>query len=229
MNFNRWQNHHNHNASTMNHEEFLTRTNGAPPRALACVLGIRPADNQKVVGSCPHCGGQIWQTAGDVNTATCLSPRCAALRGKLKVVETTSNGEIKRLNADALSAVQVETQLRLKPDTYASWRPTKRTTGTIPGLPCAVLCLATDGNLGIMVPQGENKQLGSAFLGHLHRFEWQNADGEWMIGPPPTLHSESALKASNGAAPKVKQPRKKSKKQLWLKELERLTDTQGLL
>ena len=96
-----------------------------------------------------------------------------------------------------MSKVLEETGLLLSPSEYNKWRPTKRQPGTISGLAVGVVCVATDGNLGIFLPRvATGHSLGAAFLGHVHRFEWlsgENIDGEqvFRVGSPPVLFSES--------------------------------------
>lgn len=124
--------------------------------------------------------------------------------------------DLQRLNTARLSEIQATTGLRINPDAWAKWRPTRETPGEIPGIALAV-CLATDGNvawfkllapLGNARPQGasgeDNEEdpqvsfpssLGPHFLGHVHRFEWQDGEGATQVGCPPSAFAKDKVKA----------------------------------
>lgn len=115
--------------------------------------------------------------------------------------DTIEREEVARLNRDALVAVLGETNMQIASRDWNAWRPTQRVQGVIPGMPIRCECVATDGNLGVFVPlRAEGHNLGSAFVGHVHRFEW----GEGETGCPPTLWRMKAK-----VTEKVKPVRKK--------------------
>lgn len=109
-----------------------------------------------------------------------------------------------QLNRDSLVAVLAETGMTISAKDWNKWRPTKRTIGVIDGMPLRVTCVATDGNLGIFVTDAATHILGAAFLGHTHRFEWKDGEGEAKLGPPPALHS---IPKATSEKPKVKKKR----------------------
>lgn len=120
---------------------------------------------------------------------------------------TIERDEVATANRDALVAVLGETGMTISASDFNKWRPTKRTLGCVPGMPVRVTCVATDGNLGLFVPVTlEGHNLGSAFMGHVHRFE----DGEGNIGCPKTLFAVKG-KETSGAGKKPKRKTLKEK------------------
>lgn len=128
--------------------------------------------------------------------------------------DTALRDSVAQANRDGLIAVLNETGMLIASADFNKWRPTQRTAGNIPGMPVGVTCVATDGNLGIFVPKAtEGHNLGSAFLGHVHRFEWIKSESEegpnWVTGAPPPLFS---MPSAPKPAAKPKGPTKKQRR-----------------
>lgn len=124
----------------------------------------------------------------------------------MTIAETILRDELAERMRNAMVGVLEETGYPIPAARFASWRATQRVRGTIPGMPCTVECVATDGNLGLFVPQADaGHGLGTAFLGHVHRFEWLSHEGEdgpvYKVGAPGPLYS---LSLGDGAKPKAK-------------------------
>lgn len=73
-------------------------------------------------------------------------------------------------NAQAVYAALEETGQTLPTKEAHKWRATVRTSGTIPGMPWGLICVATDGILGLFVGCGEGSPKG--FIGHVTSFKW---------------------------------------------------------
>jgi hypothetical protein len=121
----------------------------------------------------------------------------------MTISDTIARDAVATANADAMCAVLAETGYPIPARAYAAWRPTERVLGTIPGMPCRVTCVATDGNLGLFIPDAASAHLGSAFLGHVHRFE----HGDGGVGCPATLHKLMGSTSSEAVSkkPRVRQ------------------------
>ncbi len=126
--------------------------------------------------------------------------------------DTIKRDEAARLNRDALSRVMEETGCCIAAHDFNSWRPVRRTRGAIPGMPVAVVCVATDGNLGLFVPvYTDGHNLGSSFFGHVHRFEWSGGeDAELKQGAPLILFSVKQDGEMKAKKAKPKKPSLKS-------------------
>lgn len=142
-------------------------------------------------------------------------------RNAQQKVEDTSDPAavlVAQLNRDAFVAVLNETGLVVPAAEFAKWRPTKRTRGSVDGMPVSVECIATDGNLAIFLPVvTEGHSLGSAYVGHAHRFCWTTQDSPESepvdhYGPPPTLFSNS--KPRGEVTKKPRKPKKPTLKQI---------------
>ncbi len=126
----------------------------------------------------------------------------------------TDTAELQQMNRDLLSQIQATTGLRISSDRWAHWRPTRRVTGNIPGMPWTVTCWATDGNVAWFErPHIEDmpSETPQFFFGHTHRFEWTR-DGVPVVGCPPSFYAKEGTPTAKGKAkPKV---RKKSKAEI---------------
>lgn len=81
--------------------------------------------------------------------------------------------DVAQLKRDEMSRLLERTRILIRPEEFSKWRPTIPTRGEIPGLPVAVICLATDGNLGMFeTTADEGHNLGRFFLGHVQHFQW---------------------------------------------------------
>lgn len=108
---------------------------------------------------------------------------------------------VAQANRDALVKVMLETGMPIAASEWGKWRPTKRTLGTITGMPVNSICLATDGNLAIFQnTRDDGHNMGRYFIGHCHRFEW--TDGGQGV---PEMLFGRAKKDTEG---KEKAPRK---------------------
>lgn len=104
---------------------------------------------------------------------------------------------------DKLLDVMAQTGLALSSNEWAAWRPTKETGGHIDGLEQRVTCLATDGNLGWFAASTVVDG-ATHFKGHVHRFRWQNAEGEDRVGAPPAFYAKDSAPKARGVATKRK-------------------------
>lgn len=132
----------------------------------------------------------------------------------------TRRATVAQANRDALSAVCEEFGIRLRPDTYAKWRPTVRTYGSIRGVEVGVRCVATDGLLGVFVPvAADGHRMGRWFLGHVAWFEWSDGD-EQCTGAPATLFSVSVSgTVVEATRPKARAPKVLTERQRKLLEM----------
>lgn len=134
---------------------------------------------------------------------------------------TTSRSEIQQLASDEISRILGETGVLIRPGDFPRWRPTVRTRGTIPGIPCELICVATEGNLGIfLTTSSDTFVLGKAFIGHVRHFSYleEGKDEEGNVclrekfGAPLPLFTSSSGKTYSGPR-KPKAEKKKSARQ----------------
>lgn len=211
----------------MNPLEFQRLHPDARPRGLRSILGTPTGSMVNTGRQCPFCGDALWRTASDTNDPACLSARCAERRGKVDTEVPGHDFEAQRRNAQCMSELQESTGLRINPDRWAHWRPTKEVAGEIPGVALAI-CLATDGNVAWFKWLGRSTKVtddahpqdaamaavkpapatpdlpltpSSHFFGHVHRFEWQDAEGATQVGCPPSAFAKDKVKTFK---PKVK-------------------------
>lgn len=149
-------------------------------------------------------------TESDYFLALSLATVAATASDKREVTSTYDplRESVAQQNRDALVAVLNETGITLNAQEYNKWRPTQRVHGVIPGMPVRVTCVATDGNLGLFLPdfdQGHN--LGTAFLGHVHRFEWSDGE-ELKTGAPGPLFSVPKTEITDKKPKKTRLSRK---------------------
>ena len=179
--------------------------------ALAFKRKREEARDAVTLNSAIHSTKPEGASEGDLNLVISIALPMSLVEDKKEVRFTYDplREDVACQNREALVAVLAETGMTISANDFNKWRPTKRVAGVVPGMPVRVTCVATDGNLGIFVPvSDEGHNLGSAFLGHVHRFAWGEA-----VGCPPVLFS---LPKPDGAKPKPKRkgPAKPTRKSI---------------
>lgn len=114
----------------------------------------------------------------------------------------SASADVAQLKRDEMSRILGRTGVLLRPDELSKWRPTVVTRGTIGGMPCAVTCLATDGNLAIFeTSTAEGHTLGQYFLGHIQHFQWSESVVSMIMyyDPVSRRHRMAKITKDSGA------------------------------
>ncbi len=120
------------------------------------------------------------------------------------IQETIERDEVRRLNADALSAVMGECGLAIPIAEYRHWRPTVRSVGEVHGLWRAEV-IATDGVVGVF----KDLATGQYVKGHVG----------WFSGEVKTLHgAEEKETTKHNGPPADVTPEQLEELDRWLAE-----------
>lgn len=119
--------------------------------------------------------------------------------------DTIARDDVSQKNATALSMLLREHLLFIQPKEFPQWRPTKRASGSIPGVAESVTVIATNGLTAYFLFDGDTRE-GEVLFGHVQKFD----------GKVETLHTLPKTPKESNSAPKVRT--KKATKPFSLKQ-----------
>lgn len=119
--------------------------------------------------------------------------------------DTIARDDVTQKNATALSMLLREHLLLIQPKEFPQWRPTKRASGSIPGVAESVTVIATNGLMAYFLYDGAERE-GEVLFGHVQKFD----------GKVETLHTLPKAPKESDSAPSARA--KKAAKTLSLKQ-----------